>query len=168
MTGTTAVAAKGALQRARARLRRPPTQGRRARAEEAEAGLVATRFAAAYVDDDIEGLVALLTDDAWLRMPPATHLYVGRDAIREFLRVARNGRGARRSMLVPTGANRQPAFGWYVGEPGADRADPSGLIVLDIRSGGRVGSITRFHDPALVASFNLPPSVPQARPTIPT
>ena len=47
---------------------------------------VATRFATAFAADDIDSVVALLTDDAWFTMPPVTLEYQGPEAIAGFLR----------------------------------------------------------------------------------
>jgi hypothetical protein len=59
---------------------------------------------------DVDGMVALLTDDAWLTMPPLPHAYQGRDAIAAFLRLGEERRGVP-LRLLPTRANAQPAFG---------------------------------------------------------
>jgi hypothetical protein len=58
-------------------------------------------------------MVALLTDEAWLTMPPLPHTYQGRNAIGAFLRGAEERRGAP-MRLVSTRANTQPAFGCYL------------------------------------------------------
>jgi RNA polymerase sigma-70 factor (TIGR02960 family) len=151
MLDTTETAGKGALQRARAtlRLRRPdPDEVAAGSARERD---LAERFAAAFVAGDVDGLVALLTDDAWLAMPPAPHEYHGRAAIAAFLRVSGAWRGERPLRLVPTRANGQPAFGCYIGEPG----DPAGVLVLTVHSGG-IGGLTRFLDTGLRGPFGLP------------
>lgn len=141
-------ALKGLLQRARAgaAVLDPadvPDPGR-----EAE---LAARFAEAYAADDVAGVLALLTDDAWLAMPPAPHEYVGPEAIAGFLHAsAASHRGGVR--LVPTGANTQPAFGCYLA--GA----PTGIVVLTIRPDGIAG-ITRFLDPDLIRRFELSAAV---------
>lgn len=49
---------------------------------------LADRFAAAYSGDDIDGVIALLTDDAWYTMPPVMLEYQGPAAIAGFLRAA--------------------------------------------------------------------------------
>jgi hypothetical protein len=46
------------------------------------------RFAQSLAVGDIDGVVALLTDDAWLNMPPAPHQYHGPVAIAAFLRAS--------------------------------------------------------------------------------
>src|SRR5438552_3953514 len=68
---------------------------------------VVGRFADAVESGDIDTVVALLTDDAWLRMPPQPYEYQGAAAIGQFLddRAVRRGAPLR---LVPTRANGQP------------------------------------------------------------
>jgi hypothetical protein len=84
------------------------------------------RFAEHVEEGDIDGMVALLTDDAWVTMPPLPHAYQGRDAIGAFLRGSSERRGAP-MRLVPTRANTQPAFGSYVAAPGTQTASAYGL-----------------------------------------
>ena len=80
MLDTTPTAVKGALQRARAALDHDAaTRAPRPGADQER--VLGRRFAEAFIAADIEGVVALLTDDAWLSMPPAPHEYHGIDAI---------------------------------------------------------------------------------------
>ncbi|GAB3917153.1 RNA polymerase sigma factor [Microlunatus endophyticus] len=134
-------AAKGLLQRARAATGGLPTS------PEPDAGRarLAARFAEAYAADDVDGVVALLTDDAWLAMPPAPHIYAGPGPIAGFLRASATAHGAGIT-LVPTGANRQPAFGCYLG--GA----PVGVVVITVCN-DKITGITRFLDPGLNRRF---------------
>lgn len=145
MLETTPVAAKGLLQRARASLRRtygdPGSTDVLASGSAEEVELV-RRFAEAFTTDDIDGLVALLTDDAWLAMPPAPHEYHGPAAIAEFWRVSAAWRGDRRFRLEAIGVNRQPAFACHLAGP---VEQPAGLIVLTL-GGGRIRGVTRFMD----------------------
>ena len=86
MLDTTATAVKGLLQRARTSLflhrGEPPAPGS---AQERD---LVRRFVEAFTTDDIDTLVTLLTDDAWLAMPPAPHEYHGAAAIASFLRAS--------------------------------------------------------------------------------
>ncbi|WP_222720172.1 nuclear transport factor 2 family protein [Actinomadura sp. HBU206391] len=107
------------------------------------------RFAEAFSTDDIDALVALLTDDAWLAMPPAPHEYHGVTAIASFLRASATWRAGRRLRLRPTRANGQPAFGCHL----ADAVEqPTGIIVLTL-TGDRIHGITRFLDARLLHHF---------------
>lgn len=160
-TGPTAV--KGVVQRARAALdhSRPPRPAPgsprdRASAQDRD---VSQRFARAFTAGDVGAVVALLTDDAWLSMPPAPHEYQGHEAIAAFLRASFGFRGTRRVLLVPAQANTQPAFGSYLREHATDNATPAGLIVLTAR-GDQLTAITRFHLDALYPRFGLPASLP--------
>lgn len=159
--GHTAV--KGLLQRARSSMSQaaPPT-GRSIHAAAASHSgqsevQLARRFADAFAADDVDGVVALLTDDAWLAMPPATHLYDGPSAVAAFLRASAAWRGARHLRLTPTRANGQPAFGCYL--PEGDVAVASGIVVLTVAPAGIVG-ITRFLDWSLHRQFGLPDTLP--------
>ncbi|MEH1129007.1 RNA polymerase subunit sigma-70 [Micromonospora sp. CPCC 206061] len=168
MLGTTETAVKGALQRARAALDARPAGGRPPAplAGSGDEQRLTRRFAEAFMAADIERVVALLTDDAWLSMPPAPHEYHGIPAVAEFLRISMAYPGNRRTVLVPTGANGQPAFGVYHAESDETPASPAGLIVLTL-TGGRICAITRFHTNHLFARFRLPESHSASRPGMP-
>jgi RNA polymerase sigma-70 factor, ECF subfamily len=112
------------------------------------------QFADAFENADIDRVVALLTDDAWLTMPPEPLEYQGHAAIADFF-VHRSWWGLRAMRLVPTRANNQPAFGYYLGDPQAPIARGSGLIVLTL-DGDRISAITRFGDTSLFPQFGLP------------
>jgi len=116
------------------------------------------RFADAFEAGDIDAVVALLTDDAWLKMPPQPFEYQGVAAIGSFLRdrAARRGAALR---LVPTRANGQPAFGCYFPAPHTDIARPFGLLVLTLADCA-VAEITWFNDSSVFPHFGLPRSVP--------
>ncbi|MHB8531918.1 MAG: RNA polymerase subunit sigma-70 [Solirubrobacteraceae bacterium] len=158
MLDTTPTAIKGTLQRARSAIEQHRTAPA-PRAGTLEERNLGRRFALAFTAADIDGLIALLTDDAWLSMPPAPHEYHGRDAIARFLRASFTYRGESRVYLMPARANTQPAFGSYVAEPGAPVAVPGGLIVLT-SAGDRIRAITRFHLDALYPRFGLPETLP--------
>jgi RNA polymerase sigma-70 factor (ECF subfamily) len=88
MLDTSEDAVTSAVKRARATVdrRHPPSGRERAPLPDsaAERGLV-RRFSDAWVADDIDGVVALLTDDAWVTMPPSPLEYQGWPAIAAFL-----------------------------------------------------------------------------------
>jgi RNA polymerase sigma-70 factor (TIGR02960 family) len=115
---------------------------------------VVGRFAETVENGDIDGMVALLTDDAWLTMPPLPHEYQGRAAISAFLRGAAERRGAP-MRLVPTRANTQPAFGCYVAAPETDVARAFALFVLTLE-GDQISAITWFADSSVLPRFGLP------------
>jgi RNA polymerase sigma-70 factor (ECF subfamily) len=164
MLSTSPTAVKGTLQRARAALdehRERTGSGRATRPGSDRERALARRFADAYVAADIDGVVALLTDDAWLSMPPAPHQYHGLTAIRSMLRASFEYRGDDPMYLVPTWANTQPALAGYVGDRARRGAFPSGLFVLSV-AGARIHAITRFHIDELYPRFGLAGSLPEA------
>jgi RNA polymerase sigma-70 factor (ECF subfamily) len=112
------------------------------------------RFADTVENGDIDGMVALLTDDAWLTMPPLPHEYQGRTAISAFLRGAAERRGAP-LRLVPTRANTQPAFGCYLAVSETDVARAFSLFVLTLE-GDQISAITWFADSSVLPRFGLP------------
>jgi hypothetical protein len=63
-----------------------------------------------------------------------------------------------RFRLVPTRANGQPAFGFYLRDPQCPIARATGILVLSLR-GDRIAEITAFHDTSLFPRFGLPRTV---------
>jgi RNA polymerase sigma-70 factor (ECF subfamily) len=102
-------------------------------------------------------VIALLSDDALLTMPPEPPEYQGPLAIGQFLSTVPAGGALDRFRLVPTRANGQPAFACYLRDPHAPiaHAYAYGLMVLTLR-GNRVTAITGFPDTSVFRSFGLP------------
>ena len=119
---------------------------------------LADRFATAFASHDIDGVVALLTDDAWLTMPPVALEYQGPAAIGGFLRDVAAWHGGLPYRLIPVGANGQPAYGLYVPEGSAPVLRAYGIVVLTFE-GERISAITRFVDNKLMSWFGLPGSL---------
>jgi RNA polymerase sigma-70 factor (TIGR02960 family) len=115
------------------------------------------RLTRAYESDDLDGLVALLSDDVWLRMPPIPLEYQGREVVRQFFAILSFGKG-RSYRLVPTRANGQPAVGVYLFDSNADVFHAMGLIVLTL-AGRQIREMTRF-DNGVLPWFGLPRSLP--------
>ena len=111
------------------------------------------RFADAIQTGDTDAVVALLTDDAWLTMPPEPYEYQGPAVIRAFLRDRTDRRGT--PLLVPTRANTQPAFGCYFPSPQTEVARPSAMLVLTLE-GHRISAITWFGGSGVFPHFGLP------------
>jgi RNA polymerase sigma-70 factor (ECF subfamily) len=111
-------------------------------------------FARAFESGDVAAVVALLTDDAWLTMPPLALEYQGSQAVGHFLRTVafRDGRGY---VLIPTRANGVPAYGCYLRLPGSPILRAHGVLLLT-PAGGRVAALTRFMDNGLLPLFGLP------------
>ena len=159
MLEATVESVNSALKRARASLRRqlPPGDGREpppAAGSPSEDAIV-TRFVSAWQSADLDALVALLTDDAFVSMPPMPFEYAGRDAVVSL--VASLFGSGRRFDLVPTRANGQPAFGAYLRSSDGIRHG-IGLYVLTL-SGDRIRAMTRF-EASVLPWFGLPRSLP--------
>src|SRR5215475_11767648 len=155
MLDTTQESVTSALKRARATLASqpapsaghpaPPPPGS---APEQE---LAARLARAFESSDVQGVVSLLTDDVWVRMPPWPMEYQGRELAARFFAWAFH---AGRFRLIPTRANGQPAFGLYLRDPHAAIARANGLFVLTL-GGHQISAITRF-EPGILPRFGLP------------
>ena len=158
MLDSTVESVNSALKRARATL-----QHRRAPAAEhgpppaaySPEDAIVTEFVRAYQSADLDALVALLTDDVFISMPPIPLEYQGRDAGSGLC--ASIFRAGRRFDLVPTRANGQPAFGAYLRAATGIRHG-TGLLVLTL-TGDRICAITRF-DNSVLPWFGLPRSLP--------
>jgi RNA polymerase sigma-70 factor (ECF subfamily) len=159
MLGTSEVSVTSALQRARAALDAAPERavGGKLPDSRAERDVLA-RFADAFERGDVEAVVALLTDDAWIRMPPAPHEYQGRRAIAAFLRGRSIWTAGGRTRLVATRANGQPAFAYYLGDPQSGVAHAAGLLVLEF-DGDAISAITRCGDTGVLPWFGLPRTI---------
>jgi RNA polymerase sigma-70 factor (TIGR02960 family) len=159
---TSEASVKGALQRARAALAERRIDPSRAPASDSpqERELVG-RFADAFARGDTAAVVALLTDDAWVTMPPYPFEYQGKEAITVFLEHRARLRGAP-MRLVPTRANGQPAFGCYLDDHYAPVARPFSFVVLTL-DGGQISAITAFTaDTSVFARFGLPRTLARA------
>jgi RNA polymerase sigma-70 factor (ECF subfamily) len=159
MLDSTVESVNSALKRARASLQRrqPQAAGREpppAPGSPAEQALVA-KFVRAWESADLDTVVALLTDDVFMSMPPIPFEYEGRDVVARFS--ASLFGGGRRFDLVPTRANGQPAFGAYLRAPTGIRHG-TGLYVLTL-TGDRICALTRF-DTSVLPWFGLPRSLP--------
>jgi len=147
--------ARAALQYRRAQsadLKPPPPDS----AQERE---LVRRFAQAYEAGDVNEVVALLTEDAWLIMPPVPMRYQGRELAARFWAATafRPGRFAR---LAPARANGQPAFGLYIRDPQAPVAHANGILVLTL-AGSQISAVTGFPDDGALRIFGLPRTLPE-------
>jgi RNA polymerase sigma-70 factor (TIGR02960 family) len=158
MLGTTYGAVASSLKHARATMARhtaagdePPPPPHSA----AERALI-DKLTSAYTAADLDSLIALLTDDVRLAMPPHPFEYRGR-------MVAAQGLGQlfaqrHRYRLIETRANGQPAFAVYRNAPHAGILHASGLLVITL-AGPRVSAMTMF-TPDTLARFGLPRTLP--------
>jgi hypothetical protein len=115
---------------------------------------IVAQFVAAYESSDLDSLVALLTDDVFISMPPLPFEYEGREpAYRFFAGIFGSGRSFD---LLQTRANGQPALGAYVRDP-TGVSHGVGLFVLTL-TGDRICAMTRFENNVL-SWFGLPRSL---------
>ena len=143
------------LKRARANLARempPVDQPPPVAQSPAERELLA-RLIRAFEVSDVDGLVALMTDDVWVRMPPVPLEYQGRELAGRFFSTVAFRQG-RRYRFIPTRANGQPAYGVYLRDPLTQVAHAVGLFVITL-SGDRISAISRF-DNGVLPRFGLP------------
>jgi RNA polymerase sigma-70 factor (TIGR02960 family) len=165
LLGLTEDAANSALKRARATMsayRAPGVPGAAAAASQPAAPSspdgpqereLVDRFVEAFTELDVDALVALMTDDVWVRMPPLPLEYVGSVAAHQwFAAVDAHRRQVER--LVFVGANGQPAWGEYVRDPASGTLRFAGILVVAFAA-DRVREITHF-EADLAAHFGLP------------
>jgi RNA polymerase sigma-70 factor (ECF subfamily) len=155
MLGATEIAVNRLLQRARQAMEEPGSLAEAPLPGSPEERALVARFATAFQAGDVPGVIALLTDDALMTMPPVAAEYVGPHAISRFLSTVPAAGSLERFRLVPTRANGQPAFGCYLKDPHTPIAHAYGLMVLTLR-GDRVAGLAGFADTAVFASFGLP------------
>jgi RNA polymerase sigma-70 factor (TIGR02960 family) len=152
MLDSTVESVNSALKRGRASLqRRRPPPAPDCHSEDA----IVAKFVRAWESADLDSLVALLTDDVFVSMPPMPFEYEGRDVVAGFC--ASIFRAGRRFDLVRTRANGQPAFGAYLRGP-SGISQGVGLFVLTLTA-DRICAMTRF-DNTVLPLFGLPRSLP--------
>ena len=154
MLGTTTVAVKSALQRARTRLSEVgPADSQIAQPPEPAARALLDQYIAAFEHADAAALERLLRRDAALELPPSSVWFTGGEAIATAV-VGLGYPGEWR--MVPTSANGQPAAAAYRRDAdGTYRA--YGVAVLTVATAG-IARIVVFGEPGLLAWFGLPPT----------
>jgi RNA polymerase sigma-70 factor (ECF subfamily) len=139
--------ARATLESARGPERRSPVPGSASERE------LTDRFVAAFISHDVDALIALMTDDVWVRMPPLPFEYHGLHDVRRFFVAVGAHRSAIRR-LVPTRANGQPAWGEYAMDPVTGALRCVGLLVAGFSEDG-VSELTHF-ETAVLPYFGLP------------
>jgi len=154
LLGLTEDAVTSALKRARATMDAaqspalpPPLPGS---VEERE---LLDRFVAAFTSLDVDALVALMTDDAWVRMPPLPFEYRGTAAVHAFFTATAPHRLGI-AQLVRVRANGQPAWGEYRRDSATGALHLTGIEVVGL-TGDRICEITRF-ETTTAPHFGLP------------
>ena len=115
------------------------------------------RFVRAWESSDLDALIALLTDDVFVSMPPMPFEYEGRDVVAHASAPPSSVRdgdstSCRREPIVSPhwGPTCRAAHGLRHG---------TGLFVLTL-TGDRICAMTRF-DKSVLPSFGLPRSLPR-------
>jgi RNA polymerase sigma-70 factor, ECF subfamily len=164
LLGGSTASINSALQRARETLAkrypdgRPPAATRPSRAQQK----LLDRYLLAWEGHDMDGLVALLKEDATFTMPPWLQWYAGRWAVGSFLAMAWQTCGGLH--LVPTAANGQPAFAVYE-RSGADGRWAAHSIHVLALANDAIATLTAFVPPTgprLFPDFGLPLTLPEA------
>jgi RNA polymerase sigma-70 factor, ECF subfamily len=121
------------------------------------------RYMTAWETDDIDGLVALLKEDAAMSMPPSPSWFWGRGAIRAFLSSTAFGSGGSEAWsqwrLYTTGANGQQAFIVYRADKSHDSWQAFGIQVVTLEGSETtrlIADVTTFTIPSLVTAFGFP------------
>lgn len=155
---TTVGSVNSLLHRARERLRgnyRPSPP----RPPDAATARLLRRYVEAWEANDVDALLALLTRDGILEMPPIPAAISGPDAIQAFLAESILDGTAGRWHGVTTEANGGPAVGLYQREDDAFHFTGLQLITMQ---GEQIGTITAWMDSSLADRFHLPTTVSHA------
>jgi RNA polymerase sigma-70 factor (ECF subfamily) len=143
-------AVNSALQRARATLHNRYTSDSPAHSSPRD---LLERYVRAWEAADVARLVALLREDALLRMPPMP-LVAGAEAIVDFL--AQSIFAIAPMRLVETQANGSPAYAAYMRDATANRFAMFALLVIT-SDGRQITRIDAFSDPRVLARFDTAP-----------
>jgi RNA polymerase sigma-70 factor (ECF subfamily) len=159
LLGGSTASINSALQRARETLAKPYPDGRPLAVVQATAAQqnLLDRYLQAWEGFDVDGFVALLSQDATFSMPPWPRWYAGREVLRTFFGMLRTNFGGLR--LVPTAANGQPAFGMYE-RAATDAPWAAHCIHVLALERDLISTITAFVEPALFPAFGLPLILP--------
>ena len=153
LLGTSLPAVNSALQRAREHLAAArPVQDEIGEPDTAAERDLVGRYATAFENADMAGLVALLRADAVAEMPPQPGWFRGREAVARFFGAYVLGQPGDLRM-VPTAANGQPAFAAYLSGPDGVHRAHAIQVLTPTRSG--LARIVSFNDPGLFAMFGL-------------
>jgi RNA polymerase sigma-70 factor (ECF subfamily) len=159
--GITVASANSALNRARRRFReRRPAPSQQSTLRELGDRRVRTlvkRFVRACEAGEVEGILALLAEDASFSMPPYSGWCQGRDALADSWLMPQGAPG--RLRYVPTRVNGQLALAVYRRAPDAGVYLPACLDVLAV-SGGEISEVVAFRSVREFARFGLPRTLP--------
>ncbi|MFI7060111.1 sigma-70 family RNA polymerase sigma factor [Kribbella sp. NPDC050124] len=149
LLGVTEAAVNSALSRARTAMDAAPPDRTRG-PEDSE---LVERFVEAFTKQDVDALVALMTSDVWVRMPPLPFEYNGTEDVHRFFSALAAHRREIDTM-VPVRANGQPAWGEYIRDPVTGGRHLIGVLVIGI-AGDRIHELTHF-ETTVASYFGLP------------
>jgi RNA polymerase sigma-70 factor, ECF subfamily len=159
--GITVASANSALNRARRRFsERRPARSQQSTLRELgdrRVRALVERFVRASEAGDVEGILAVLAEDASFSMPPYRGWCQGRDAITDSWLMPQGAPG--RLRYVPTRVNGQIALGVYRRASDAGAYLPACLDVLAV-SGGEISQVVAFRSATDFARFGLPRKLP--------
>ena len=110
-------AVNSSLQRARAQVHRLDPEAAAEPLDDARAKELLADYVAAFENYDVSRIVELLSADAIWEMPPYLGWYSGAEAIGQLIRDKCPAQGPGDQVMVPVGANGQPAYGLYMRQP---------------------------------------------------
>ncbi|HEX4428023.1 MAG TPA: sigma-70 family RNA polymerase sigma factor [Frankiaceae bacterium] len=155
LLGLTEDAVTSALKRARATMERVHSPDSPPPAASAQEQVLLDRFVEAFTVLDVDALVAMMTDDVWVRMPPLPFEYRGTEAAYRFFTALKPRWSDTDPMvLVPVRANGQPAWGEYLRDPVTGGLHLAGIFVLGL-AGDLICDLIRF-ETAVAPHFGLP------------
>lgn len=148
------------LQRARATLERrlPGSRPGTVAAPDERQRELLDRYVRVWENGDVAGFVSLLREDAIMSMPPWPQWYQGREAVGRFFAFACRPGGIGPFRLVPTAANRQPAFAFY-GRGRQPEWKFHNVQLITIQ-GQRIVALTSFVEQRMNELFGLPAVLP--------
>ena len=156
MLESTPASVNSALQRARAKFEHSRGRDNGPFLRSDHEAQVVDRFVNAYEQGDINQVVALLTEDCRATMPPEPIECRGPQNIGAFIQT--RSFWGKQLKLIPTRANGQPAFGYYVYDDMTSIFRAGGLLVIALRD-DRISQITRFGGTSVLGQFGLPPTL---------
>lgn len=114
------------------------------------------RYVRMWEQADVDGLTALLTEQATFPMPPFPMWFVGRAAIGRFLSTSLfDGQAAGRWRLKPVAASGKHGFACYRLAQRGGNYHAFAIQVLTFE-GNRIADVTTFGNPKLFSPFGLP------------
>lgn len=115
------------------------------------------RYVRAFESHDVDGLIAVLRDDATTTMPPFVWWLRGGRTIAELMAFSDSCAGAR---LIPTVINGSPGFGQYRQDDDGGHS-PFALVQVDIAGGTISGLVTFLGTADRFVEFGLPTRLPE-------